>query len=615
MSVPAADVSHPDVPDSPFARFRDLATAALCLATVALIARNLGGWWPTTWGWAALALLFVAAAALILQPTVALGRLDLAMLGSLGALTAWTGLSALWSESPPQTILELERAAMYLGGVLALLLVARRRSVGAALGGLLAADVAICLYALATRLVPDRLDRPGASVGFRLAGVFGYPNALGIIAVLGLLLALGFCADARPARIRALAGAATVPLALALYLANSRGSWISLAAGLAAAVALTPRRLQLARALAPLLVVGAVVIWLASRSRPVTLWDDPLAAAHDGHLLVAASVLLAVAVALVAARPTRATIGVAAAVAVLAIAVAPSSPARVVLALGAQGGPIAVPGAPLPGTTPGDRLFSATSNSRTEYWRVAAADFRRHPVAGSGAGTFVREWYRERRIETGVQDAHSLYLETLAELGVVGLALLLAVLAVPPIAATRVRGEPLVVGAFGAFTAFAVHAAVDWDWELPAVTFAGLLCGCVLVVAARPEPVPLLPGSRLRLLAVGFVLVLGAFSFVGLVGNRAQAAGLAAAARRDWPTTATEAQRARTWAPWSAEALVLAADAAGAQGEVRQARSLLRRAVRKDAHDFRLWSRLAAVTVGEERRLALRRAAQLNPLG
>jgi len=111
------------------------------------------------------------------------------------------------------------------------------------------------------------------------------------------------------------------------------------------------------------------------------------------------------------------------------------------------------------------------------------------------------------------------------------------------------------------------------------------------------------------------VLALGAFSFVGLVGNRAEAAALGAATRGDWRTTAVEAQRAGRWAPWSAEALFLQADAAGPRGDVARARSLLRRAVRKDAHDFRLWARLASVTTGEERQAALRRAARLNPLG
>ena len=550
---------------------------------------------------------------MILRPTVVVGRLDVVFVGFLGALTVWTGLSYLWSGSPPQTMLELERMVMYFGGSVALLLVVRRRSFAAALGGLLAADVVLCGYALATRLLPDRVDQQGSSAGFRLAGVFGYPNALGIIAVLGLLLALGFSADSHRALVRASAAAATVPLVLALTFANSRGSWISLAVGLVAALALTPWRRRVLLALIPLAAVGALAVWLASRSQPLMRWGDPRAAAPDGHRLLVASILLAIAAAAISARPARALLGLALAVGVLAVVVAPSG-SRPIVATPASTAPVA-PGSPAPGTTPGDRLFSSTSNSRTEYWRVAAAAFIHHPVAGSGAGTYVREWYRERRIKAPVLDAHSLYLETLAELGVVGLVLLLTALAVPLVAARRVRSEPYVVGAFGAFVAFAAHASVDWDWELPAVTFAGIFCGGLLVVAARGEREALVLDRRPRGLLIALLLALMAFSFVGLVGNRASAAAIGAAAKRDWRTSEVEAQRAERWAPWSADALALAADAANARGESARARALLRRAVRKDPQDFRLWARLAAVTTGAERRGALRRVARLNPLG
>ena len=123
----------------------------------------------------------------------------------------------------------------------------------------------MCGYALATRLVPDHVERPASSLGFRLAGVFAYPNALGIVAVLGLLLALG----SSPTRPAALFGRPQrrrrSPLALALYLSNSRGSWIALAIGLVAAAALSPARQRVVRAFVPLAAIGALAIWLVSR--------------------------------------------------------------------------------------------------------------------------------------------------------------------------------------------------------------------------------------------------------------------------------------------------------------------------------------------------------------
>ena len=504
-------------------RFGRASPALLCFATVALVAKRSGGWFPTTWGWAALALLFVTAAAVILVPALEGGGLDLAFVGGLAALTAWIGLSAIWSESRPQSMLELERALVYCGGVLALLVVARRRTLGSALAGLLAASVALCVHALATRLAPDHVHWAGSSLGFRLAGVFRYPNALGITAVLGLLLALGLVADARSAPARAAAAAGTVPLALALYLATSRGAWLSLVLGLAAALALAPERRRLARTLLPLAAVCALAVWLLSRSHPLTRWDDPAGAAHDGHRMAIAALALAAAAALTVLPRTRGALAAALVAGALAIAVAPSSPVARVAA--GPGAPV-VPGAPGEGTTPGDLLFSASSNSRTEYWRVAAIDAVHHPLLGSGAGTFVSEWYRHRRVRVAVQDAHSLYLETLAELGAVGLALLVLVLSVPVRAAVRARREPFVAGTFGAFAAFAIHAAVDWDWELPAVTLAGLFCAALLVVAARPPHASLVLEQRWRGTLLVPVLALLVFAFVGLVGNRAEASAL-----------------------------------------------------------------------------------------
>ena len=70
-------------------------------------------------------------------------------------------------------------------------------------------------------------------------------------------------------------------------------------------------------------------------------------------------------------------------------------------------------------------------------------------------------------------DAHSLYIEVLGELGVVGFLLIAgAVVAIGVGLARRCRGEErqvyaalLVLGGI-----WAVHAGADWDWEMPVVT-------------------------------------------------------------------------------------------------------------------------------------------------
>jgi O-antigen ligase len=118
------------------------------------------------------------------------------------------------------------------------------------------------------------------------------------------------------------------------------------------------------------------------------------------------------------------------------------------------------------------------AGDRPWYWHVAWNEARDEPLAGRGAGTFVLGWIEQRPIDVDVRDAHSLYLETLAELGIVGLALLILVLAAP----LAGFGPSAGAAAAGGYVAFLVHAGLDWDWEMPAVTVAGLLCGASLLV-------------------------------------------------------------------------------------------------------------------------------------
>jgi O-antigen ligase len=113
--------------------------------------------------------------------------------------------------------------------------------------------------------------------------------------------------------------------------------------------------------------------------------------------------------------------------------------------------------------------------------------FAHHPVAGVGAGGFAVEWLRERDIAETVRDAHSLYIETAAELGLVGLAAL-ALLVAGGIRTTAValrRGETAAAAA--ALATWALHAALDWDWEMPALTLVAVVLLARLAVEAEPR--------------------------------------------------------------------------------------------------------------------------------
>ena len=139
-------------------------------------------------------------------------------------------------------------------------------------------------------------------------------------------------------------------------------------------------------------------------------------------------------------------------------------------------------GDPAFGATAG-RLASTQSN-RYEYWDVALRTWADHPLVGAGSGAFGVEWLRERTVAEGARDAHSLPLETLAELGLLGLLALAALIAGVVLGARAVPAAAY-AGAFGGMAAWGVHAAIDWAWEMPAVSLVALLLAG-LVLAAAP---------------------------------------------------------------------------------------------------------------------------------
>jgi O-antigen ligase len=148
-------------------------------------------------------------------------------------------------------------------------------------------------------------------------------------------------------------------------------------------------------------------------------------------------------------------------------------------------------------------LFGA---NRPHYWHVAWHEVELNPVLGSGAGTFDRYWLLYRPVGSYARDAHSLYLETLAELGPIGLTLLLAALALP-LLVLRGRRDPMLATAAAGYVAYLVHTGVDWDWELPVVTLCGLVCGSGLLLWGRPRDAPeLRTWERLALIVPAIAL-------------------------------------------------------------------------------------------------------------
>ena len=236
----------------------------------------------------------------------------------------------------------------------------------------------------------------------------------------------------------------------------------------------------------------------------------------------------------------------------------------------------------------------------------------RDPWLGDGAGSFAVRWTRERRAETEARDAHNLYLETLAELGPIGLVLLVVVLGSPLLALRRARRIAPAASAAAAYAAFLVHAALDWDWEVPLLVLVALACATSLLALAPGRPVLALTARR-RALALTACVALIASALVVHVGNRAVASAADAIARDDPGTAAASARRARTWMPWSYEPWQLLGEAQLARGEDAAAAASLRSAAGRDPGQWSVWYDLALAARRLERVNALTRARELNP--
>jgi len=592
---------------------------------LALTAFASGGYFQTAWAWGALLSLVAVAAFLILGSAVRPSGLALVSLGSLAGLGAWTWLGLVWSGDRSATVLEGQRVLFYAAALAALVSIVRRSMVPVVLAGTLAAVFLASGYGLLTRLLPERLGVFDVVAAYRLEDPLTYWNALGIFAVMGAMLALGFATRSRTVAARALCAAMLPVFFATVYFTFSRGAWIAGAIGLATAIAVDPRRLQLLLGGILLAPLSALAVLLSSQEEALTRTGaDPGAASEAGHRLavyllvpIVASGLVGAALRVVERRvapPRSARLAFAGVLIAIAIA-------SLLTIFVRYGGPVTLArnGYDAFTTTPTQtsvnlnrRLFSFSGTYRAELWEVAWRDYEDHPLLGSGPGTYEEYWNEHRPIQHKVRDAHSLYLEVLAELGPVGLLLLVLALGAPLVAAVSARGHPLVPAAFAGYVAYLVHAGVDWDWEMGAVTLAALICAAALLAAAdRRDAAPLL-SPRTRTVGVAAALLLSVVAFVGVVGASALAASERALDKGRYDEAQAQARKASRWWRWSPDPWRLLGDVAAERGDLQSARASYRKAISKDRGDWKLWYDLSTVSTGAEARHALAEARRRN---
>ncbi|GAC1433980.1 MAG: hypothetical protein NVSMB51_00050 [Solirubrobacteraceae bacterium] len=566
----------------------------------------------------------------------------------LFALAALSCASVIWSVQPSEAWQQANRLLAYsfvFAGVVAIVRIAPARWTSL-LGGVIGGAVVVSAYALATKIFP------GLNAGetfARLREPYGYWNAIGLTAALGIPPAIWLGARrGGHGAINALAFPCTVLLAVTLALAYSRGALLALVIGLAFWFAAIPLRLRgllvLAVGLLGALPVIAYDFTQHALSSDNVALGERLAAGHRFGVVLMLMCALALIVGLgirfaAEASPpgahTRRRAGTAVVVALILLPLLGAG----ALAFSARGfsGTISHSFTTLTdphGTPPSNdpTRLTAIGSARARYWNDALKIFQDHPAVGVGAGGYAtaRARYRSDRLE--VVHAHGYVVQTLADLGIVGMAIsLLGVIALgwafvagtnpfgwmasgrdPPYTAERIGLLTMVATVI----VFGTHSLIDWTWVIAGNALVALLCAGW--VAGRGPHSLVLPLARLRAgsptrgalaaVAAAGALVCAWSQWQPLRSQHASAAALNALASHDYRRAVADATTAGRRNPLSVEPWFDLSTIQLAAANQAAARDALTRAVRLQPANASTWTRLAEfdLSVRHDRTAALR---------
>jgi len=575
-----------------------------------------GGYATTSIAWGAIAIWAVVAIGIILGawPAGDPPRVAIVAIGCWVGLAVLSALSLTWANDAGRAFSATLLPGAYAGLTAFVVLASPTVAARSWLLGLVGGTMLTTGIALASRLDPGFL---GASdVGVLLAGSagrlsypIGYWNGLAACVAVGVVLLVWLGSQARERIARAIAIGLLPIGGLALYLTSSRGGFAAVALGVAVLLALGPARVRLAAG-AALGAFASVGVALFARGRYDLIHNLGTGTQQSQGLevaLVAAAVVAVVAGIRWWADPTlsdltvprpASRIGLAILVvgAVAGLVIAnPFSKVREFESTGGSG-------------TPGQRsLFSASGSGRVQFWGAALDAFRSRPLGGVGAGNYELYWnaHPEAPLVTG--NAHSFFLEELADLGPLGLLLALGPFAAA-IAAARARwrrGPPELAPALALLATAGVGAAIDWTWRIPAAFIPaliaiGLLTGRATLAAeengagARTRP----RGTRRFGLGVATLLFAWGIAWMAVVVILASwrlAASRDAVARGDLAAAASDARGAASVEPFSPEPRLQLALVQELARDPVQARAAAQEAIDRAPGDWRGWAVAARI--------------------
>ena len=565
--------------------------------------------------------------------------------GLLGGLALVSAISSLWSGSVELSVIEADRVLAYLGIYLAAFLIAqtdqRRQRFAEGLG---IAFLIVALMALGSRLLPHVIDIGSLGEGARLYYPLEYWNADGTMFGIAVGALLWTSRGAALTALRWISVAAMPAVLLALYFTFSRGGLLALLITSGILIALSRDRLWLTATLA-IGALGAVPAVLAVQARGSL--SDNLAnqAAVDQGVTVLLILLagMALATALFAGLRTLERREGAVTGRAIELSRHPTAlkAAAAILAVIAIGAAIAVGGRAWDQFKSSDIAFperpsshfsNLGSGGRSDFWRVAIDSFEEEPLIGTGAGTYRFDWEKRRSIDLPLHDAHSLYLESFAELGVIGGILVLALVggvlwwAFCAWRDAREDQRELHAIVFAALVAMAVAFGIDWFWEILAMGSIFFIYAAVAISARCAQQAPAAGRAEARegrswgLTAA--TLAIAWISAVGLVGpllvEREIEASRDAAGEDNLASAVDHAEHARSIEPFAASPYVQLGLLAQLNGEYEVAISHFTNAIDREEDNWQ-WYYLRSKVESEAGDDAaaeadLEKARELNPL-
>ena len=590
----------------------------------------------TVWGPIAVGMLALAVAAAAV--TVGRPRLVpvLALAGLVG-LWAWSWLSITWSESADQALLTTGRWALYAAMLAALLMLMRTT-----LDRWIALTFAVVgIMVVAGYVILRMLDGDVEALFFggRLRDPLGYVNGQAGYFLLAFWPCVAVAEQTRSKVLAGLGAACALVLGALLVLSQTRGVMPAVAFSAVVVLLVVPGRARRVWALAAI-GLGLVVILQplldVYRELPKGQPADPELVQHAARVVLVAAAAVGVGWALVQTAAerlmAREDVG-----AIARRGEGLAAAGLVVLALLVS---VAAVGNPVDKVSEqyddfvnlrvggrADTRFLSGGGYRYDYWRVAWLEFKREPLRGQGAGNYDDLYFAERRTSEDIRQPHSLPLQILAELGIVGFLLLALFVGAVVTGLWRqsrhARSSPnrrmVAVAAGGAFVAWLAHTSVDWLHNIPGVTGIAV-CAAAALVSPWTGRIRTGGVTTARILAVALAAV-AAVAAADSVGRLALADKERVDARDTLDSDPIEALRLANESlalnDESVPALYVKSAAYARLGRFRPARNALLQAIRLEPKDHLSWALLGDLTARRGRfraaRAYYRRALELNP--